>query len=116
MPDVAQAAVFRPVAGMTELTELFERTGTQAAVIFLHDPYCPVSADACEEMEGVPGGSWVVDVSHQHDLKKEMARRTGVRHESPQVFVVRDGAAVWHASHYAITRDAVAAAIEAGAR
>lgn len=99
---------------MPELAGLFEATSGESRVIFMHDPYCPVSADACEEMEGVPGGSWVVDVSRQHDLKKEVARLTGVRHESPQVFVVRDGEAVWHASHYAITRDAVAAAMGGG--
>ena len=109
--DTPATARFRPLAGMAELATLFEQTGDDPSVIFLHDPYCPISADACEEMEGVPGGSWVIDVSRQDDLKREVARRTGVRHESPQVFVLREGTAVWHGSHYAITRQAVAAAV-----
>ncbi len=52
----------------------------------------------------------LVDVRRAHDVSDEIARRTGVRHESPQVIVLRDGRAVWSASHGAITAGAVRAA------
>lgn len=41
----------------------------------------------------------LIDVRRSHGLGREVARRTGVRHESPQVIVVRDGEAVWEAHH-----------------
>ena len=41
----------------------------------------------------------------------EAARRTGVAHQSPQAFVVRDGKTVWDASHFDITAEAVEAAV-----
>ena len=91
-----------------------EQSAAEPIVLYLHDPYCPVSADAFDEMERLPGGSWVVDVSRQHELKAEVARRTGVRHESPQVIILKDGQASWNASHYAITSAAVAAAAATG--
>ena len=104
-------AVFRPIADVAALESLLTLSASEAVVVFLHDPYCPVSADAHEEMERVAGGSWVIDVSRQHDLKKEIAARTKVRHESPQVFVLKDGRATWNASHYKITKDAVEKAV-----
>ena len=36
-------------------------------------------------------------------LSNEVAARFGIRHESPQVLVVRDGAVVHHASHMAVS-------------
>jgi bacillithiol system protein YtxJ len=108
---MSTAKPFRPVPDLGVLDTLFEHSTTEPVVLYLHDPHCPVSADAFEEMEKLPGGSWLIDVSRQHDLKRQVAERTGVRHESPQVIVLRDGAPTWHASHYRITRSAVEAAV-----
>ena len=55
----------------------------------------------------------LVIVQRARELSQEIARRTGVRHESPQALVVRNGEVVWNASHYDITADAVRAALEA---
>lgn len=54
----------------------------------------------------------LVDVARQRDLARRIAEQTGIRHESPQVLVLRDGVAVWSASHRAITAAAVAAALQ----
>ncbi len=43
-----------------------------------------------------------------------VTERTGVRHESPQVIVLRDGKAVWSASQFRIKADDVAHAIAGG--
>jgi bacillithiol system protein YtxJ len=36
-----------------------------------------------------------------------LAQRTGVRHESPQIFLLRQGQVAWQASHYGINRQAL---------
>jgi bacillithiol system protein YtxJ len=53
----------------------------------------------------------LIDVRAFHALGQAVARRAGVRHESPQVIVLRDGVAVWDADHWEITTEAVAAAL-----
>jgi bacillithiol system protein YtxJ len=49
-----------------------------------------------------------------HWLAAELARRTGVRHESPQVLLLRGGRAAWSASHAAVTAEAVERALADG--
>ena len=39
--------------------------------------------------------------------------RLGVRHETPQILVVRDGQVAWHGSHFHVTADALAQALTA---
>ncbi len=47
----------------------------------------------------MPGKVVLIDVRRFSQLGREVAVRTGVRHESPQVIVLRDGVAVWAADH-----------------
>jgi bacillithiol system protein YtxJ len=42
--------------------------------------------------------------SHRH-LANEAAARLGVRHETPQAILLRNGRPVWSASHFRITKD-----------
>ena len=56
------------------------------------------------EVEGTVG---LIDVSNYHELGREVAARTGIRHESPQVILLRAGVALWTASHRQITAEAV---------
>ncbi len=43
-----------------------------------------------------------IDVIRDRGLAHRMAADLQVRHESPQVFIIRDGHVVWHTSHFAI--------------
>jgi bacillithiol system protein YtxJ len=45
-------------------------------------------------------------------VSRELASLTGVRHETPQVIVLRDGKAVWNASHFDVKADDVLKAVE----
>lgn len=50
---------------------------------------------------------YLVDVRAERALSQSTAARTGIRHESPQVIILRRGAAVWSTSHDDITADAI---------
>lgn len=52
-----------------------------------------------------------VDVSGHRDLSDEIERRTGIRHESPQAFVIQNGVPIWSASHGGITSLAISLAL-----
>ena len=103
---------FKHVADTKALDALFASSAEQPVVLFKHDPYCPISARAHKEMARVAGDVAIIDVAHDDEVKQAVTERTGVRHESPQVIVLRDGKAVWSASQFAIKADAVAQAVQ----
>ena len=47
--------------------------------------------------------AFTVDVLAQRPLSQQIAARSGVEHESPQVIIFRRGTPVWNASHQDIT-------------
>ena len=51
--------------------------------------------------------AFTVDVRAQRPLSQQIAARSGVQHESPQVIIFRRGTPVWNASHQDITTDAL---------
>jgi bacillithiol system protein YtxJ len=51
--------------------------------------------------------AFTVDVRAQRPLSQQIAARSGVQHESPQIIVLRRGVPIWNASHYNITTDAL---------
>lgn len=102
---------FTPVTDTDTLDDLFAASAERPVILFKHDPYCPISARAYREMARVEGDVAIVDVAHDDAVKHAVTERTGVRHESPQVIVVRDGKAAWSASLYRINADDVAHAV-----
>ena len=104
---------FAPVPDRAALDALFAESRRAPILLYLHDPFCGISARAHRELAQLPPPVHLVDVARQHDLSRAIAQRTGVRHESPQVFVLRDGRAAWSASHHTITAAAVSLAVAA---
>lgn len=98
---------FPAVTTTHAVDELFERSKQAPVLVFKHDPYCPISAAAYREMTKVQGDIALVDVEHDKDVASTVTKRTGVKHESPQVIVLKDGRATWSASLWDITADAV---------
>ena len=111
MTEASQKAVeFIPVEDAAALEGLFARSQSAPVVLFKHSTTCPISARAYREMsrlDAAAGEVALVVVQTARPVSDEVARRTGVRHESPQAFVLRGGKAVWSASHFDITADEV---------
>ena len=99
-----------------DLEQLLERSKTDPVLIFKHSTQCPVSAQAYEEfMDFVEGVRDVlcgtVLVIETRQLSNAIAERFGVRHQSPQVLLIKDGRVMWHASHWSITSDSLSNAL-----
>lgn len=95
--------------------------GDSLALLYKHSPRCGVSFDARLELDDLaatdPGlPVWQVDVVRQRALSEEFARLLGIAHASPQVILLQGGRPVWHTSHQRITREALAARLEAARR
>jgi bacillithiol system protein YtxJ len=52
--------------------------------------------------------AYLVDVRAHRPVSQQIAVRSGVEHESPQIIVLQRGAVVWNASHDDITAEALA--------
>ncbi len=111
-----------PIVELTSLDALeraIAESSDQPVVLFKHSYTCGTSAMAHEEMldllaaGDVPAKVYVVHVRAQRAVSDAIAKRFGLRHESPQVLLLRDGKVVWSASHFRVTADAVARQIEA---
>ena len=51
--------------------------------------------------------AYIVHVRSERPLSQQIAARSGVPHESPQVIVFRRGMPIWDASHHDITAAAL---------
>jgi bacillithiol system protein YtxJ len=100
-------AHFIPVSSQEDLDRLLAASAERPLVLFKHDYACSISVRAYWDMAAVPGEVSLIDVERQRALSQDVAARLGVVHESPQVIVVRDGQAVYAASHWEISPEAV---------
>lgn len=91
--------------------------------LFKHSLTCSVSTEARKEFErfmgqdgaGTPSETFAwIKIQEARAASRHAAERLGVRHESPQVLLIRDGEVVWHASHWEITAAALAEAADGG--
>ena len=100
---------------MAQITELMTGADVEAmiaashdgpVVLFKHSMACAASARMQSQftaLEG-PGGPplYAVVVQYARAASDHVARALGVKHETPQALVVRDGEVLLHLSHGAI--------------
>ncbi|MGB7923832.1 MAG: bacillithiol system redox-active protein YtxJ [Pyrinomonadaceae bacterium] len=112
---IEQGARFIPLADANSLQELFELSKSRAVVLFKHSTTCPISSAAYQAMTDFKGEVALLIVQRSRDLSRDVEARTGVRHESPQAIVLRNGQAVWNASHWKVRAEAVEKAVRENA-
>ena len=86
-----------------------------AVWLFKHSSTCGVSAAALAQVDTYlaanPGDRiGMVVVQESRPLSSWISSRLHYVHQSPQLFLLRDGKVVWSASHWAISAEAMAAA------
>lgn len=103
--------------GLDELDAILTSSTAQPILLFKHSYTCGVSAEALDELlahlndgaVGVPVG--MVTVQTHREVSNAITSRLGVRHETPQALLIRDGRVVWSASHFRVTSHSMAQAI-----
>ena len=103
---------FFEIDDRTALESLMTDSNQKPVIVFKHSNACSISARAYREMEKVEADVNILVVQSAREVSRELANLTGVRHETPQVIVLRDGKAVWNASHFDVQAGAVAKALE----
>lgn len=81
--------------------------------VYKHSTACPVSAAAAQVVESTAFDLPVywVDVIEQRKLSNQIARRYGVRHESPQILKIEQGKPTVVFNHHQIAPSQLAQTI-----
>ncbi|MCM3356655.1 MAG: bacillithiol system redox-active protein YtxJ [Psychrobacillus sp.] len=103
---------YKEITSVDEWKEVLKLSDAQKILVLKHSTTCPISARAFREFESfdTPLEKYLVKVRESRSVSNEMESDLGVKHESPQVFLVGDGKAVWNASHHQINRTELAIA------
>lgn len=78
-------------------------------VIFKHSRTCGISCEAFDELHAhladaqADASYHLITVQSHRRVSDEAEVRLGVRHQTPQVILLKDGVPVWNASHFRIT-------------
>lgn len=101
------------ITNVDQLEEWIEASDQQPVLLFKHSTRCNISADALEELKkyqeefGSDSKVAIIDVIEGRPVSNAIAERFGIKHESPQAIWIKDRKAVWHASHWHITHEAL---------
>jgi bacillithiol system protein YtxJ len=92
--------------------------GPKPAVLYKHSTQCGICDAAIEEVRSFeakhPDAATVyyLDLLEHRDVSNAIAQRLGIRHESPQAIVLKDGKPVATLNHRAIRAEALAKAMK----
>lgn len=103
---------FFRITNQSALENLITDSNRKPVIVFKHSNACPISSRAYREMEKFDGEVNILEVQSAREVSREVENITGIRHETPQVIVLRDGKAVWNASHFDVTAGDVAKAVQ----
>lgn len=95
--------------------ESLKSLSSQKPVLLLkHSTTCPISANAWKAFRKFHAGSQgenlqtaFVKVIESRPVSLQIAKESGVEHQSPQAILFKDGKAVWNTSHWNITEKAL---------
>jgi bacillithiol system protein YtxJ len=100
---------YQLIRSLDALANVLQANDGQAVLFFKHSSTCGISVRAFEEFrkyleapEGAKIRNCLIVIQGSREVSDELARLTGVEHESPQVILVSGGQAVWNESHLAI--------------
>jgi bacillithiol system protein YtxJ len=102
---------FLKIDNHAALENLLTDSTNKPVIVFKHSNACPISARAYREMETLDNVN-LLEVQSARAISNEVADLTGIRHETPQVIILRDGKAVWNASHFDVVAADVMKAVE----
>ena len=112
-----ESSLLVDLSSIEALDTFLEASAERPVLIYKHSLTCGSSAAAFEELQdllaepsfGVAVG--MVKVQLARAVSNEIARRFGVRHESPQILLIKGGRVAWSASHFNVTTESISGAL-----
>ena len=98
---------FNSLDSIEKLDALIAASADKPVFLFKHSDTCGISAHILEQLDPVDGEINIIIVQDDRDVSNAVAERLGMRHASPQAFVLKNGKPVYHATHYGIDPDKI---------
>ncbi|MED1205527.1 bacillithiol system redox-active protein YtxJ [Heyndrickxia acidicola] len=96
-----------------ELNAFVQEPGKK--LLFKHSTTCPISANAYKEFQSFTASKDIpaalVKVIEDRPVSNKITEIFGIKHESPQIFLLENDRVEWNASHWNITKDAIEKAV-----
>ena len=97
-----------------ELENIIQSSNTQPIVIFKHSTRCSISTTAHSRLER----NWkeeqtkhlkiyYLDLLSYRNISTKISETFNVKHESPQVLIIKNGECTYHASHMSISYEEI---------
>lgn len=109
----------KEIQSIEEWNTALEGSSTRPLVVFKHSTTCPVSANAYDEFnkflnnnENADADFVLVKVIESRPVSNQIAEDVAVKHESPQIILVKNKEKYWSATHWAITEAHMKAVME----
>jgi bacillithiol system protein YtxJ len=93
-----------PLQLMGQLDELITLSNEKPVFIFKHSTRCSISRFALKQFENDFAlhdvmDAYFLDLIAYREISNEIATRFGVQHQSPQLILIKEGKAIYDASH-----------------
>ncbi|MDO3411214.1 bacillithiol system redox-active protein YtxJ [Saccharibacillus sp. CPCC 101409] len=104
---------YREITSASEWTQLLEGSDEQPVLLLKHSTSCPISGAAFKEFSVYtrkpkrPIVCVLVKVIESRPVSNLIADNLGIKHESPQILLIRGGEALWNASHWDVTYERI---------
>lgn len=99
---------WKHISSISHLDEIDKRSEEKPVVLFKHSTRCSISAMSLSRFERSYEGDatfepYFLDLIANREVSNTIAERYGIRHESPQTILIKNGKAVFDASHMSIS-------------
>ena len=94
-----------PLSSLDQLDQIKEQSKTSPVVIFKHSTRCVISRMVLREFESsfaehqLSVSLYILDLLTYREISNEIVSEFQVFHQSPQLIVIKNGEAIYHASH-----------------
>lgn len=102
-----------PLLDIAALAAAIEESAERPVLLFKHSRNCGISCEAFDELrahlstQSRSVAYKLITVQSHRGVSDEATVRLGIRHETPQAILLKNGRPVWNASHFRITADAL---------
>jgi len=95
---------WEPLNDMAQLDEIVALSKKKPVAIFKHSTRCSISRMALKQFENEFDFSekvtpYFLDLIAFREISNDIASRFSVQHQSPQLILIKDGKAIYNASH-----------------
>jgi len=99
---------------VNEWYDVLEQSKENPLFVLKHSTTCPISAAAYNAFESseVEIPKYFLKVQDSRPVSNEIESDLRVEHQSPQLFLLKDGQAVWQATHYSISESKIGKAVD----